>query len=85
MARVHYCVTVGLAGGYMPNVCEVFRTKEEAVRYGAEVAEWRGAYTQLRKDEISYSPDWNEVATVVSCDCKEPWIHSENETEDSWG
>lgn len=77
----HY---VGIAGlyGYMPNYCDVFRTKGDAAECLGQIHELSGrAIARLRRDQwidLDLREYGNEYCEIIECDCNEPEIHSEN-------
>lgn len=73
--------------GCIPDACYVLRTRKDAVDTMKDSLELsRRQTTELRQTGSvnctrSQGADYCEIS---ECDCKEPWTHDENASEDDW-
>ena len=83
----HY---IGMAGlhGCLPNYCQGFASYDIAVGALAQMYElghkrtrqlWLSPYVELDPGR-----DGNEYAEIETCDCPEPWVHSEDDGPEDW-
>lgn len=80
--RTHYIAMGGLSG-CLPQFCEVFWDRSDAVEYACEIHDL-GPYSKFRKElkrngfvYLDVHKHGNEYMEVVECNCCEPWVHSE--------
>ena len=79
----HFIAMAGLHG-YLPQTCEVFGNKGDAVNYLVELHElppFGRKAKELRKDsytELDLHKDGNEYAEITVCECDHPEIHSDS-------
>ena len=83
----HYIAMAGMHG-YLPNSCDVYDTARDAAESLADLHDLgRNRRRELVRNgyiELNLQRDGNEYAEVSSCDCTEPWVHSEGVTEAEW-
>jgi hypothetical protein len=85
---------IGMAGlrGYMPNYCDVWQTKEDAIEgllfiHDDALIGPPRVKTALRRFEfveIDLHKWGNEYLEIMPCNCDEPWVHSEDGEKADW-
>lgn len=88
MSNVHYIYMAGMHG-YLPNVCDVAGTLDDAVDSLAQIHELgrtrrerlkRERYLELHLYGEGILPDdGNEYCEITECTCDNPSIHSDSE------
>lgn len=89
--NTHWVAIAGLLGGYLPNWCEAFKLKEDAIEGAVDLHECEYGKPRieevLREDgyaEIDMKKFGNEYVEIVECACEQPWTHSETDEEENW-
>ena len=77
----HYIAMAGL-NGYMPQFCEAFPDRNQAVDTLAEIHEiGKNRTTKLRKYgyiQLNLRRDGNEYCEIQECTCNDPSVHCES-------
>lgn len=77
MKKFHYAAMSG-SYGCIPDICEVFQTLRDARAFIGSIEEYRYVGQESKFEK-----------SIMKCDCKTPWVHSDSDTEESirkeWG
>lgn len=90
-----YSHWIGMAGlhGYMPNMCNVYDTKDAAICGLLNCHDYYGGdeYDRLAEElsvigtaELDLEKDGNAYCSIHFCECTEPWVHEEYLSADEW-